>query len=276
MLYYIEFYVCNLIFDFSTTIIYKNIFALKCKNIYLLMLQIFSIVISTLYLFCKLSILILILLKILMALLICLLTEERYSFKNITTKFLLFTCLIFVVFGLYCFLTLFYIEILNGIFYQKNAKSFKFVVIIAIFMQYLVIFCINSSLNKKKNFKKFLAKVEFNILSEHIKCIGLIDSGNMLYDEKTKLPVVIVSLQILKKYISKINYELITISMNNTRKVECIGVDGKKFKIPIFDICDGEVECGGERKSVKFTLGVLEEKIYDINEYECLLHRDFI
>ena len=124
--------------------------------------------------------------------------------------------------------------------------------------------------------KRFLAQIEFCLLNQHIKITGLIDSGNMLYDEKTGFPVVVISLKILKKYLSANNYELITILLKQTRTIECVCVNEEKFKIPIVDVCDCVVNCIGEKTKQKFVLGVIQKNIDTISKFECLLHRDFI
>lgn len=276
MIYYTQFVVCNLIFDYSSSIIYKRAFDLRCKNSYLVFLQTLSVVVSVLYLFCLNNIVVFILLKLLQSFLVVLLTIERYSVKNIFIGWFVFEIILFATIGLYVFLGLFYYEVVKDLFKEKIAKIFKYFAILIIFLQYLIIFCVIKVFSERKKLKQFLAKIEFNILSEHIKIVGLIDSGNMLYDEKTKLPVVVVSIRILRKYVNKNNYELITTLLNHTRRVECLLASGERFMIPVIDISNGAIESGTQKRKVQFVIGILDKDVYDTTKYECLLHRDFV
>lgn len=276
MIHYIDFIISNFIFDFSATLIYKRVFNLKVKNFYLALLQIMTICASMIYIFCIKSIVIYLLLKLVFYIIIILFTTENYLINNLLVKFATFEILILIVFGGYVFIGLFYCEIINGLFGVKTAKMFKYFVNIAIFIQYTLIFCVIRYFENVKMKKEFLAQIEFCLLNQHIKITGLIDSGNMLYDEKTGFPVVVISLKILKKYLSVNNYELITILLKQARVLECVCVNEEKFKIPIVDVCDCVVNCIGEKTKQKFVLGVIQKNIDTISKFECLLHRDFI
>ncbi len=131
-------------------------------------------------------------------------------------------------------------------------------------------------MKKKKDLKKLLAKIEFSLLDDHIKVTGLIDSGNSLYDSKTKLPVIVISKAVLRKYIADINYEIITLLLAEARREECLVVDGHRFEIPILEVKRICIDRDGEKKEIKCVLGVVEHKIYDTSNFECLIHKDFI
>ena len=276
MVYYIEFILSNLIFDFSATLIYKKTFNLKAKNIYLFFLQILTVTASVLYLFCFKNIVIFLLLKFLFMIVIILLTADNYSIKNLLVKSIVFESLIFVVVGTYVFLGVFYHSIILDIFNQKIAKIFKHFKNLVIFLQYIAIYCSVNYLNQKKKIQNLLAKIEFYLLGEHIKLIGLIDSGNCLYDSKTKLPIVVVDLLTLKKHVSKLNYDLITILISKARKEECYVANGYVFKIPILEVDNAWIADAQEKRKIKFMIGVIEKSIYDVSKFECLIHRDFI
>lgn len=275
-MYYIGFVIYNLIFDFSSLIIYKNIFNIKAKNIYLIFLQILSIVASVVYLFCLNNIVIFILLKLIFAFVIILLTTENFSFKYIFAKWMALEVLLFFTIGIYIFLSCFYYEVVCEIFNLKNAKIIKNIIIIVIFTQYMLILSIIKILDNRKKINNFLGKIEFSLLDEHIKIMGLIDTGNSLYDTKTKFPIIIVGLSVLKKRLSKNSYQLLTVLMNQARVVECVVAGGKRFKLPIIDVSNCKVCKGDEKQEMKFVVGVLENCFYDVSSYECLLHRDFV
>lgn len=273
MVEYINFLVCNFIFSLSAIGLQKKIFSLETKNIYLIFLQIFSLSAGLIYLFCGISFFVFLLLEILALFIMILLTTNEYSFYNITIQFFVLCVLFFAMIGFYEFLYLFYSEVIEQLANKKIAKYYKFVIILAIFLQYYVINAIIDYFKESRLNKKLLKNVSFLLFGQHIEITGLIDSGNSV-TTKTNIPVIIISKKILQKYLSQNNYENITKAISDCEVVNCKTVSKEMFKMPV--IRGNFLEIKIDEKKCCCALGVVENSFYDEDKFECLIHRDFL
>ncbi len=273
MVEYINFLLCNFIFSLSAIILQKKIFSLQIKNIYLVFLQIFSLSAGLIYLFCGISFFVFLLLEILALFIMILLTTNEYSFYNITIQFFVLCLLFFAMIGFYEFLYLFYNEIIKQLINKKIAKYYKFVIILAIFLQYYVTNAVIDYIREMNLNKKILKNVSFLICGQHIEITGLIDSGNSV-TTKTNLPVIIISKKILKKYLFQSNYENITKLLSDGEIVSCKTLSKETFEMPV--IQGNFLEIKIDKKKCCCALGVVENSFYDEDKFECLIHRDFL
>ena len=125
-------------------------------------------------------------------------------------------------------------------------------------------------------------KVSFLLFGNHIQINGLLDSGNSLYDTKTGKAVIIVSLNAIKKFISIDDYKKLCGDEATHYKIinqlQCSTVGEKKVTLPIIDIGEVVIENfeDGAQKKFKCVIGITKEDFLEKNDYECLLHREFI
>ncbi len=269
----LNFLVCNFIFSLSAIILLKKIFEFQAKNIYLIFLQIFSLSAGIIYIFCGISFFVFLLLELLSLFIMIVLTTDKYSFYNITIQFFILCLLFFAMIGFYEFLYLFYMEIIRQITNKKIAKYYKFIIILAIFLQYYVINAIIDYFKEIRLNKKLLKKVSFLLFGQHIEITGLIDSGNSV-TTKTNMPVIIISKQILEKKLSQINYENITNILKKSEAITCKTISRENFEMPV--IQGSFLEIAIDKKKCCGALGVVENPFYDEDKFECLIHRDFL
>lgn len=273
---YIIFILTNVVYDLSASLVLKRIYNLKCKKIYLLCLQIFSVSASVIFLFAVQSELLFLVMKFFVGVLICLLTSEDYGLKDILSKICAWNILLLSIVGFYKFLSLIYVEIISQIFNEKTAKKCQIYEIFAIFLQYMIIFKLVDYFKNKKQNEKLCFNFEFYLFDEHIVVTGFIDSGNGLVDSKTHMPIVIVSLGVIKKHLSEKGMLELTEQLKCARIETCKTIDGHNFKLPILDISNAQIEKDNKKFSVNCVLGVVSQSVYDESEFECLLSKSFL
>lgn len=273
MLESINFVICNLLFSFSTMLAIKNIFRLKTNIIYLFVLQIFDISVSLIYLFCGVGLFVFVILKLLALVIMLMLIAEEYSFYKITIQILLVILIYFSMIGFYMFLNLFYKEVLEICFDKKIAKYYNFVINIAIFLQYFTINAINDYFKEYKINKQILKKVSLKVNGQHIEFTGLIDSGNSVVSKNNK-PVNIISLQFLKRNLTNDNYEYITKLINYSEVAKCETIDKNFIFIPI--VFDKNIEMKIDGGDCKSGLGIVQDSFYNEDDFQCLIHKNFL
>ena len=135
-------------------------------------------------------------------------------------------------------------------------------------------------LSKKKILKSFLKRVSFLAFGRHIEIVGLLDTGNVLYDSKTNLPVIVLSVFALKNFLPSNIYKNITIGdfseLGVNHYLECVSVAEKTLSMPIIKIDSATIICGDKSQKVNCVLGIVNHRFEGSNEYDCLLHRDFV
>ena len=123
-----------------------------------------------------------------------------------------------------------------------------------------------------------MRKVSFFAFGKHIEIRGLLDTGNVLYDTKTKLPVIILNVNSVQKYLSKNDYKNITdktyINSYVSHYLKVVTISKVQEEIPIIVPRFVVIKNGGEVKNVKCVLGLVNHNFENSNSYDCLLHRD--
>ena len=117
--------------------------------------------------------------------------------------------------------------------------------------------------------------MSFSLADKHISLKGLIDSGNSVYDTKSNLPVVFLSIDCLKRFIPLATYAYVN-EILSSHCEKCVLVGGKNIYVPIVNVSDCKIEINGQVKNIKFAIGIVKQKFFDTKHYDCLLHRDFV
>ena len=268
------------ILDFVKDLTIKRMFRLSAKVLEIAFLQILNLSILSIYLYCKLKFYQFILLKILISLIIILLITDDYKFSKLATLFCVSNFLMFSYFGFARFFTILTNAIIIELFGIKTPYFCNFIIIFANICYIFAIFSIIKNLTKRKIINNFLKKVSFNAFGKHINLTGLIDTGNVLYDSKSKLPVVLVSTYSLEKYLPKNTYKNIT---NNNFKdigvdhyLKLVTVSDKMFNIPVLKVKEVMIEEDGGYKVFNAAVGIVCHKFENQKKYDCLIHRDFV
>ena len=246
----------------------------------ILFLQILNVCCSVVYLFFELEFYMLILLKLFANILVCLLITDNYKISKLFNLIMISLLLMFSYYGFYAFIS----KLISATIFELFNKNISYLATIVIFFAIIIyifaVFKTTKRLVQNKIIKNFIKEVSFFAFGKHIKFNGLIDSGNALYDYKTKLPVVIVSVYSLKEYLQKNIYENITnrkfddLFFDHYLKVSV--VSGEISEIPIIKI--PEIIVSDEKNSERFkcVIGLVNHKFENENSYSCLLHREFV
>ena len=152
--------------------------------------------------------------------------------------------------------------------------------VFAIILYIFAVFICVTKITKTTKIKSFIRKVSFFAFGKHIEIMGLLDTGNVLYDTKTKLPVIIVNVKSLKKYLPQKDYQNITnknyLNSCFSHYLKVMTISKEQEEIPIIIPRFVVIKNGGDVKNVKCVLGFVNHNFENSNAYDCLLHRDLI
>ena len=277
---YIVFVLINFIIDYILCLTLKQIFKLSCHKTTLLILQILNIALSVFFAIFEMKFILFVILKMAIYMFICLLITDSFKIKDLFKIYFSAMALMFSYYGFCKFFTLFAKSIILQIF-GKNIRSFyNLIIILGVICYIFALFALIHNLSRNKNIKNFLKKISFLAFGRHIEIMGLIDSGNVLYDTKTNLPVIIVNIQSLKKFLPQNTYKNITTNNYNelgvSHYLKAVSISNFEIDIPIIEIKKVKIFDSENAKEVKCVLGVVNHKFENANLYDCLIHRDLI
>lgn len=277
---YITFLITNFVLDLTIIFLVCSTFGLKAKRIELVILMVFSLVPSILFVFYKIKLVFLVLLKMAFYIFVSFFLIEEFTLKKILSLFGFEIFLFFSVYGFNEFFILFVRSVILTLFSKKLSIIFNLTVTFSLLIYIFLLNLLFTKLAKDKKFKNFLSKVSFYLFGRHIEITGLIDSGNALYDTVTKKSVVIIPLSVLRKFLSESECDMIRdknyFGLEISHELEYVTVGGKKSYMPIVDIGEIQVERNGEKQNFECVLGIVQENFADEKKFECLLHREFL
>lgn len=250
-----------------------KVFKIYYKKVYLLFLQIPRVCANVLSLFYFNNFILSTIIKLISLFLCILFLTDSFKPRKLFGLFLLEIVLLFSVSGFLIFVLSWINCSIETIFLRKIDKNYQFLIIILIFLYIFAIFWLTRLIEKNRFLKKFLVNVSFCLNKKHINLYGLIDSGNMLFDPLTRKPIVLVSIDSLRKYFS--NFEIDEMLKLNYRYVECDTISGSGYQIPIFKVENFSIKCDTETKEVLCLVGIVNHK-FEKGKIDCLLHRDFL
>jgi hypothetical protein len=150
--------------------------------------------------------------------------------------------------------------------------------VFVIFLYIFAVFMVVSKITKIKKIKSLLCEVSFFAFERHIEIMGLIDTGNVLYDTKTKLPVIIVNVKAIQKYLPLKDYENITKNNLSNEKVDHYlkvkTISNKESEIPIIIPKSVVIKNEGGVINRRCVLGFINHDFENSKMYDCLIHRD--
>lgn len=278
----INFFIINLILDFSIIEMVNLFLKLYVSKVELFAIVIFATFPTFFYLFFMSNYFCFICLKLLDYLILTLLLTDKYTVKKVFELYFIMTMSLFSVYGFSEFFISFTKNIILDIFSVKLDVFYDFIILFALFLYIFLLVCMFGNITKKREIQNFLFDVSFLLFNNHIEITGFLDSGNTLYDTKTGKCVVVVSLDGIKRYLSKIQYQRFLLSdygmLGITNELECQVVGGKKIHLPIIDVGEIELTCkeSEETRTCKCVIGITKERFAENEQYECLLHREFL
>lgn len=270
---YVSIVLSVFLIEFVVDFLALKIFKIHYNILYLLFLQIPKICASIICLIYSNIFWLCILSKILSKTIAVIFITDSFKFKRIVSLVILEMMLLFSIGGFVWFLILCLDATMNDVFYCKIDKKYYFIIIFSIILYVFAFFKIVRCIENNKFLKRFSAKVSFSVCGKHINLYGLIDSGNSLNDPLTRLPVILVSNESLKRFLSI--QELDFLFGLKCRKICCDTVSGSKVDIPIFNVSYVELRQGKEIQKRRCMIGVISHGLEN-GKYDCLLHRDFL
>jgi len=276
MLEILNLIIINFAVDLMLSLLIRKIFKLQTSYFEILMLQIINIAPVIIFGFCEIKPVLFLMLKFLAGLLVCLLVTDSFKPKNLARIYFCYLVLLFSVYGLTWFLLLFFHSTFHQLTGENFSKVFDFIIFLLVVGYILLVYIFVKTIKDYKTLHDYLAIVSFSVFNKHIEIIGLLDSGNSLKDTLTKKPVIVVSIDLMKKYFKDITRHNFEKSGFCERKINCVSAGGLSFEMPIFDVGAVCVKSGDSIKSYDCVLGFVNQKFYDTKNYQCLLHRDFM
>ena len=275
---YIIFFIVNIAIDMGLLFSMKTIFKLSIKKINLLFLEIFNVINMVIYKYFEIKFYQFILIKLAICLIIILLITDTYKFKNLTMQYMTILILMFSYFGFFKFVSVLISSIFNNVFCKNLSHYGQICIVFVVVLYIFAVFICVSKLSKIKKIKSLLRKVSFFAFGKHIEIMGLLDTGNVLYDTKTGLPVIIINVKSLGRFLSQKDYKNITnekyfnLGVHHYLKVKTISNEDKE--IPIIIPKSVVIKNGGLSKNEKCVLGLVNHDFENSKDYQCLLHRD--
>lgn len=166
----------------------------KKSNIRIWLSCAFASIIAIVYPLLQLNNLLMMILKFLIGFIICLIA---YKGKNIKSQMLYFVMFMFVT-SIYGGMNLFIYFAIYGNFESSHKLPTVFIVFSLLAITYLLKQC-QKALYEKKKIHNFIYQIEILNNGEVIKTNAYLDSGNILQDDKTQKPVILVNYKIFEK-----------------------------------------------------------------------------
>ncbi|WP_455538501.1 sigma-E processing peptidase SpoIIGA [Terrisporobacter sp.] len=197
-LYIIENLLINYIIIDCISVLIKNANSYKRKIIGATIGTIYSVI----YLFPKFN-----LLYTLPSKMIFIVIIGMVSFVYVDRKELIRILVIFFLVNFFICGSMYFIIYFTGIDHLK----ISFLIICA-YLSGQILKKIYSDITLINHIKEFTKEITIRFLGEDLKCVALLDSGNLLKDPLTKSDVIMVNSNLLKKYLpEKYNYEYVDV-----------------------------------------------------------------
>ncbi len=134
-------------------------------------------------------------------------------------------------------------------------------------------------LSRKKELEPFIKDVKLFINDKILEFKAFMDSGNKLYDTKTGLPVIILSIKSLEKYFSKDILENLVleqgknVGFKNVHLISYNTISGDIKKMVVFEADKMVINSGqSEYTTNRFVVGVSYKVFNDAINYDMLLN----
>ena len=144
---------------------------------------------------------------------------------------------------------------------------------------YIISYCVIKSVQKKNRIKNFYYKVKLKDNGQEFEEEGFLDSGNMLYDNITKKPVMLISFDVfhkLYKHIPIVSVITKTIDKSSIKNGHYIKINsiGSKTSILIFSV--DEVIIGEDKKFKDVMVGLSLSGFEKSFDRGVLLHSELV
>lgn len=214
--------------------------------------------------------------KLLCGLIMCCLIINNFNIRHLFLYFIVFLSFTFLIGG-FCF---FVIYLFGGEIYSLENMSYNLPVslgVISLLIGIYVWFLVNviKIFYKKQKLNSFYYNLKIKVKGKEINLKAYLDSGNLLQDDKTGLPVLIISFNTLSK-IFKNEINIIDFLNGNLhhkikgRYISAGSVCGSN-KIFVFNADNITFKENGQAKNLHMLIGVSNSNLTKDNSFEALL-----
>lgn len=275
---WIGFIISNFAVDLFLSIIMKKIFKKDMAYPMLLLSQVLFVVPGILYITLPISAVTFVLIKMFSGFIFCLVTAQNYHIKPFVAELLSYYALFFSIYGFLWFMLLFFKQILKDSNFAQTA-FFDLIILLLIILYFAMLIYIFSVLSRVSAVKKYSTKVSFFIFGKHIEITGLFDTGNSLYDTKTKKPVVVVCMSALKRIIPRENYKRLIegddFAIDFSHYIKFVSVGSQETDMPVVDVGSIVIHKSGGDELRPCVIGLVRQRFDDFGGFEGLLHSEF-
>ena len=277
MIIYIE----DAIFDnlvINSVILILTLFSLRQKILFykVLLSAVFGCIVSIVLTFFNFPQLLVILIKSVTGLIMSVITLNKTSFQTIFLFFVVFLSFTFLMGG-FCF---FIIYLFGGEIYSLSNMSYNLPInlkLIFVLLAVYVFFLIKAIqiFYKKQKIDCFYYQLEIFSNNKKIKLKAYLDTGNLIQDSLTGLPIIIINFKTLTKIFSnKISFmDFLTCKLNHKIKGKYINVNSINTTSKMFVFEPNLVKLkqkNGQVKNIKVLIGV-SLMDFKTNSFEALL-----
>ncbi|MBQ7579313.1 MAG: sigma-E processing peptidase SpoIIGA [Clostridia bacterium] len=279
---YIEYVVIdNLIINFLLLLITSKCLHLKANKLRLILSAMLGTAVAVLLPLINMQMWLLILTKCALGIMMVLIAYKIKNFKTFAISLIVFVSLTFLMGGACVSLIL-----LVGGNINTNYSSMGYDAKIPLGLMLLIISAyiwlisiIARHFYRRRDCVNFMAKVTLELNGHTAVFNGFIDSGNRLFDNKTGLPVIIVSKSALKNVLTKEVLQKIEENQTNPNKelktahfIQYSTLSGKTKPMLVFAPHKLEYEFKGKKFISNVMVGVADYNFCDSISYDALLH----
>lgn len=278
MEFYINFFIQNLILDIAIILILHKLFKLSLNKLEFFVLVIFSVMPQILYASFSYMYVWFVVSKLIFYLFLSVFSANNLNFREVFCLYGGGVLMMFSVFGFAEFFLKFIEAVFLELFGISISVLFHFLVTLALVLYVFLLYFFLVTLPRQRKSKEFFKNVSFFLFGRHIEITGLIDTGNTLYDTKTKKPVIVVSISALKKFLSENEIEMLEtknyVGLDISSELPYRSASGKDT-MPIIDIGQAKITKGKDEFYYKSVLGIAS---FDLTteKYDCLLGKEFL
>ena len=275
---YIEYVVLdNLVINFLILLCVKNSLKLKSKFWQMGLSSLLGTLIACVLPLLSISAFLSFIIKMVLGIFMVLILSKFYRVKDFIIAFLLFVGYTFLLGGA-CLATLLVfgtsLEALASGGYD-TAVPLGIILALCTLYVYIIVY-VARFLSRRKSLSRFMTKIEISVQGKRLCFTAFIDTGNKLIDQKTGLPVIIVSLNALEKYFTKNELESLVLDKSsvfkNVHTTPFSTVAGDKRNMIVFEAEKLCIIWGTKEYTTnRFVVGVTYTKFKDCINYDCLL-----
>lgn len=226
----------------------------------------------------------LMIIKLLIGVFMTLILSKFYRLKDFIFAFLLFIAFTFLLVGA-CLITLLAfgtsVDLLSQGAYDI-AVPLGIILLMVCFYVYLIVL-LGKYLSRKRDLMPYLRTIKLYIKDKELEFQAFVDSGNKLYDSKSGLPIIILSIKGMEKFYSKEEVEDLVLNKGKNSSFKGVHyasyntISGDAKKMVVFEAEKMVIKSNNKEYTTnRFMVGVSYKTFNDAVKYDVLLHPSIV